>query len=65
VLQVAADSTRIDPECFRDEPLRSPRRPAPSLDPESQGKLGCMMPGESPAIFGDALRRLSASATFL
>ena len=28
-------------------------------------KLGCVMPGESPAIFGDALRRLSASATFL
>jgi len=28
-------------------------------------KLGCVMPGESPAIFGDALRRLSASATYL
>ncbi len=28
-------------------------------------KLGCVMPGESPAVFGDALRRLSASATFL
>ena len=28
-------------------------------------KLGCVMPGESPAIFGDALRRLSAAATFL
>jgi len=26
-------------------------------------KLGCVMPGESPAIFGDALRRLAASAT--
>jgi len=28
-------------------------------------KLGCVMPGEAPAIFGDALRRLSAAATFL
>ena len=28
-------------------------------------RLGCVMPGESPAVFGDALRRLSASATFL
>ena len=28
-------------------------------------KLGCVMPGESPAIFGDALRRLSESATYL
>ena len=28
-------------------------------------KLGCVMPGESPAIFGDALRRLSGAATYL
>jgi predicted AAA+ superfamily ATPase len=28
-------------------------------------KLGCVMPGESPAVFGDALRRLSSAATFL
>jgi len=28
-------------------------------------KLGCVMPGESPAVFGDALRRLSAAATYL
>jgi len=28
-------------------------------------KLGCVLPGESPTIFGDALRRLSAAATFL
>jgi len=28
-------------------------------------KLGCVLPGESPAIFGDALRRLSSAATFL
>ncbi|EDP62636.1 hypothetical protein BAL199_22547 [alpha proteobacterium BAL199] len=28
-------------------------------------KLGCVMPGESSAVFGDALRRLAASATYL
>ena len=28
-------------------------------------KLGCVMPGEAPAVFGDALRRLAAAATFL
>ncbi len=28
-------------------------------------KLGCTMPGEPPATFGDALRRLSTQATFL
>jgi predicted AAA+ superfamily ATPase len=28
-------------------------------------KLGCVMPGESPAVFGDALRRLTAAATYL
>ena len=28
-------------------------------------RLGCMMPGESPAVFGDALRRLASSATYL
>jgi predicted AAA+ superfamily ATPase len=28
-------------------------------------KLGCVMPGESPNVFGDALRRLASSATFL
>ena len=28
-------------------------------------RLGCVMPEESPAIFGDALRRLAASATYL
>lgn len=28
-------------------------------------KLGCVMPGEAPAIFGDALRRLSETATYL
>jgi predicted AAA+ superfamily ATPase len=28
-------------------------------------KLGCVMPGEPPAIFGDAMRRLSTAATYL
>lgn len=28
-------------------------------------KLGCVMPGEQPPIFGDALRRLAGSATYL
>jgi predicted AAA+ superfamily ATPase len=28
-------------------------------------KLGSVMPGESPSVFGDALRRLAASATYL
>ena len=28
-------------------------------------KLGCVMPGESPTVFGDALRRLAAVATYL
>jgi hypothetical protein len=28
-------------------------------------KLGCVMPGEQPAVFGDALRRLAAAATYL
>lgn len=28
-------------------------------------KLGCVMPGEAPQVFGDALRRLAASATYL
>ncbi len=44
---------------------------APTAKAATQGiddrriKLGCVMPGEAPAIFGDALRRLSAAATFL
>ncbi len=28
-------------------------------------KLGCVMPGEAPAVFGYALRRLAAAATYL
>ena len=44
---------------------------APSAQTSHQGiedrgvKLGCVMPGESPAVFGDALRRLAGSATYL
>jgi predicted AAA+ superfamily ATPase len=32
---------------------------------ERRVKLGCVMPGESPALFADALRRLAAAATYL
>ncbi len=32
---------------------------------DRQVKLGCAMPGESPQIFGDALRRLGNAATYL
>ena len=28
-------------------------------------KLGCVMPGDQPAVFGDALRRLASAATYL
>ncbi len=44
---------------------------APTAGASNQGledrrvTLGCVMPGESPAVFGDALRRLSAAATYL
>lgn len=44
---------------------------APTMDASHHGiedrriKLGCMMPGESPAVFGDALRRLAGAATYL
>lgn len=44
---------------------------APKLKSSNPGieerriKLGCALPGESPAIFGDALRRLAGSATHL
>jgi hypothetical protein len=36
----------------------------PGID-DRQIKLGCTQPGESPAIFGDALRRLANTATYL
>ncbi len=32
---------------------------------DRQVKLGCVMPGEAPAVFGDALRRLAGAATYL
>lgn len=44
---------------------------APTTDRANAGledrriKLGCAVPGESPAVFGDALRRLASSATYL
>ena len=44
---------------------------APTASAAHQGiedrsvKLGCVMPGESPAVFGDALRRLAGAATYL
>ena len=44
---------------------------APTHDASHRGiddrqlKLGCVQPGEAVAIFGDALRRLSGTATFL
>jgi hypothetical protein len=44
---------------------------APTADAAHRGiedrrvKLGCVMPGESPALFGDALRRLTGAATYL
>jgi hypothetical protein len=44
---------------------------APTTDAAHHGiedrciKLGCVMPGESPAVFGDALRRLAGAATYL
>lgn len=44
---------------------------APTADAAHRGledrrvKLGCVMPGEAPAVFGDALRRLAAAATYL
>jgi len=44
---------------------------APTLRAANRGiqdrhiKLGCVQPGESPATFGDALRRLTDSATYI
>jgi predicted AAA+ superfamily ATPase len=32
---------------------------------DRQVKLGCVMPGEQPPLFGDALRRLAGAATYL
>src|SRR5262249_19461393 len=44
----------------------APRTPAANRALEARRvKLGCVMPGESPAVFGDALRRLAAAATYL
>lgn len=44
---------------------------APMIDASNRGmedrriKLGCTLPGESPAVFGDALRYLAQAATYL
>jgi predicted AAA+ superfamily ATPase len=44
---------------------------APTADAASRGiedrriKLGCTLPGEAPAVFGDALRHLAQAATYL
>lgn len=44
---------------------------APTLESANRGvedrriKLGCVMPGESPQVFGDAVRRLVAAGTYL
>jgi predicted AAA+ superfamily ATPase len=44
---------------------------APTMTAANRGledrrvRLGCVIPGESPAVFGDALRRLAAAATYL
>ena len=44
---------------------------APNVETAQRGiedrrvKLGCVLPGETPAVFGDALRRLVAAATYL
>ena len=44
---------------------------APTKDAANKGiedrriKLGCVLAGESPAVFGDALRRLAGTATYL
>ena len=44
---------------------RRRRRPRNRGLEDRRVKLGCVMPGESPAVFGDALRRLAAAATYL
>lgn len=44
---------------------------APTVETANRGledrhiTLGCVLPGESPAVFGDALRRLAGAATYL
>ena len=71
--------TRIDNEVSNLGKLSATRRvartiylgSAPMSDASQRGvedrrvKLGCVMPGESPQVFGDAVRRLAAGATYL
>jgi hypothetical protein len=50
--QVAADHGRVDPEDFRDDPLRAPCRPTPGVDHEScvnLGDQGAALGGDRPA----------------
>jgi len=70
---------KIDSEVPNLGKLHAPRRvartiylgSAPTASAAHRGiedrrvKLGCVMPGESAAVFGDALRRLAAAATYL
>ena len=70
---------RIDSEITNLGKLRATSRAArtiylgsaPTADATQRGiedrrvKLGCVMPGESPQVFGDAIRRLAAAATYL
>jgi predicted AAA+ superfamily ATPase len=42
----------------------TPTAANPGLE-DRRVRLGCVIPGESPAVFGDALRRLAGAATYL
>lgn len=48
--------------CLGSAPLKDAARRG--MD-DRRVKLGCVLPGESPAVFGDALRRLAGEATYL
>ena len=49
-----------------DDAYRAPTAAAAQRGLEDRRiKLGCVLPGESPAVFGDALRRLAGAATYL
>jgi hypothetical protein len=39
--------------------------PLTGVSEDRRVKLGCVMPGEPPPVFGDALRRLATAATYL
>lgn len=48
--------------CLGSAPLKAAKNRG--LD-DRQVKLGCVLPGENPTLFGDALRRLAAASTYL